>query len=277
MLRVFAAFVLAWVIAASAHGAVRGPAIVRAAHDIEAHTGSARLILLGEQHAAREIPRLVARLVGAYAMRGPVTLALEIPWTEQGSLDAALAARDANEARDKLLARRWWQPASTQHDGRRSEDMLDLIEHLRALRTGGHTVSLLAYDVDVDADAPPHNADWRDREITRRLRAGYETHPGRLLVLGGNVHAMIERPAYAPPQMQQPAGSFLRDLAPVSIHLMARKGEAWGCTEGRCSARRIDLPMAQSGAGQGEYTWTQVPPRFTLARLPGDPPKGGAR
>ena len=243
--------------------------IVRAADAIRAHAGGHRLVLLGEFHGTREIPRLVGELVAGYAAEGPVELALEIPRTEQASLDRALNARTSAAARSLLLARDWWNAHDDRHDGRRSHDMLDLVERLRILRERGRDVAVLAYDVP--ADAHRDDAERRDRAMAARLRAEYLARPRtRLLVLAGNVHAMLERPADVPPQMQRPMGSDLRDLDPVSVRISARSGESWACFALRqCRALAAEGVHAPSGPMSGEYTYGVVLERFHVGRLIG--------
>ncbi len=60
-----------------------------------------------------------------------------------------------------------------------------------------------------------------------------------MLVLTGNVHAMLQHPDGMPPGMQmRPMASGLRDLDIYSVRLEALRGKAWGCA-GSCRARSI--------------------------------------
>jgi hypothetical protein len=243
----------------------------RAADAIVAHAANHRLVLLGEFHGTREIPLLVGDLVAHYAAAGPVQLALEIPRTEQAALDDAIHAATPDAARRLLLARDWWHARDDRHDGRRSLDMLDLVERVRRLRAVGRAVTLLAYDVPVDLSRD--DADRRDREMAARIRADYLAHPAtRVLVLSGNVHAMLARPADAPPQMPVPMGVHLRDLDPVSVRITARSGQSWACFAPRdCGPVDADGTRAEAGPTSGEYTDVVVLERFHVARLIGAP------
>lgn len=236
---------------------------------IHAHADTHRMLLLGEFHGTREIPALVGKLAARYAVEGPVQLALEIPRGEQAALDAAMVAPTPVRARRILNARSWWQARDDQHDGRRSEDMLDLVESMRRLRAQGRAVTLLAYDVPADPARVDSTA--RDRAMAERLRQSYAASPRtRLLVLTGNVHAMLDRPTDAPPQMQVPMGHYLRDLDPVSVRITARTGQSWGCPRPRrCHSLPADGPDARTGPMSREYTFGVVLDRFRVARLIG--------
>lgn len=230
-----------------------------------------RLQLLGEFHGTREIPRLVTALVERESARGPVLLGLEIPHGEQASLQAYLDSDGDGAARRALRQRPWWTRSDDQHDGRRSEDMLALIESIRRLRASGRDVALLAYDVP--PDAPRTDQDMRDASMARRIRAAHAALPGGyVVVLAGNVHAMLERPADAPPQMPQSMGSHLRDLSPMSIRITAREGAFWACPGGKgCGPSSADGHDARTGPSDGAYNYLVVLPRFTVAQLIGMP------
>lgn len=175
----------------------------------------------------------------AYAAEGPVLLALEIHHTEQTAIATYLRSDGSPAARAALRARAFWQRTHTRHDGRRNEDAIDLIDAVRRMRRTGRDVAVLAFDVPRTAD---HHA--RSRGMATVLRSAYRVLPrGRVVVVAGNVHAMLERPSYAPRETQQPMGSYLRDLEAISFRITARSGAYWGCTS-TCG------PMAVDGAGR---------------------------
>jgi hypothetical protein len=257
------------IIASVAWAAVAGtrPAADAAATQaIVEHVGDRRLVLLGETHGTREIPPLVEALVAQWSAERPVVLALEILRDEHGALAAYMDSDGGAQAHSALRARPWWNRHDDQNDGRRSEDMLDLIESMRRLRAQGRDVALLAYDVPYD----PADHDARDRAMAQAVRRAHDALPqGRVVMLTGNVHAMLERPAWAPAMMAQPAGSGLRDLAPVSVRIDARSGAYWGCPAGapRCGPQPAGHAPSASGPSRGAYTFHAVLPRFTPARL----------
>jgi erythromycin esterase-like protein len=245
--------------------------LARAADLIRSEAGSHRLVLLGEKHGTREIPDLVAMLVSSYAGEEPVLLGLEIPRSEHQALKRYLDSDGGARARDTLRSTPFWQVQGTQHDGRRSQDMLDLVEHVRTLRASGHDIALLPYDV-AEGDIPDGviDADARDRAMASIVRHAWSNLPrGRLLVLGGNVHAMLERPTYAPAEMQTPMGAWLRDLDPYSIDIVARSGAFWACLQ-ECGPLASTAGAATSGPTKGPFRYRVVLERFSVARLLGD-------
>ena len=95
---------------------------------------------------------------------------------------------------------------------------------------------------------------------------------GRLLVVSGNVHAMLERPAHAPAQMQIPMGQHLRALGldPYGIDLLARNGSFPACMNEGCGPMPVQLPAGvHSGPTDGPYRLRVVLERFTPAQLLG--------
>jgi erythromycin esterase-like protein len=243
--------------------------IIDAAQLIRSEAAGHRLILLGEMHGTQQIPKLVGALVSAYAEQGPVLLGLEVHHSEQAALRRYLASDGGSGARSALEATPFWNVNGLQHDGRRNHETLDLIEQVRRLRVRGKEVDILAYD-------NPRNqivdSQKRDKAMAVRLRSALAARPrGRLLVLAGNVHAMLERPSNAPPEMQTPMGVYLRDLDPYSVDITANGGESWACLQ-QCGP--IAMPpstQASRRVSGGVYSLEIVLPRFTVAHLIGAP------
>ncbi|WP_245626412.1 calcium-binding protein [Stenotrophomonas ginsengisoli] len=233
---------------AAAPGLLQGqqdPAIVQATAQIIEHARGHRLVVLGELHGTAEIPALAARLAATYADAGPLTLALEVPHTEQAALDRYLASDGGQAAWNALAGTPFWQVSDDQHDGRRSVQMRQLVEAMRALRKQGAAVQVLAYDVAKEqADAHDHH--WRDARMADNLRAAAAQQPGVLLVLSGNVHAMRARPSWAPAELQlAPMTSLLLDLEPFAVNLTAASGQFWGCLPDGCQALPARTQMTQ--------------------------------
>lgn len=246
-------------------------AIARAATMIRGYAAERRLILLGEFHGTREIPRLVARLADGYAAEGPVRVALEVDHREQDAIDAFLRSDGGTDARAALEQRRFWQRPDDQHSALATHDVLDLIDAVRSLRARGRDVAVLAYDVSTDAPRP--DPDWRDRAMAASVRTAFDALPrGRLLMLTGNVHAMKRRLGYLPAAAPLPAGVHLAPLQPFSVRITAHAGYSWGCARRPCGPAPADGHDAASGRRAGEYDALVVLPAFSVARLMGAQP-----
>jgi erythromycin esterase-like protein len=267
---------LRWILAAALLTALGGPAI--AGPTLDEDTAKSlrltvdaiadhRLVLLGEKHGTRQIPPFVAALVEQLSESGPIVLAMELPRSEQASLQQYLESDGGNTARLALRSTSYWNVQSDQHDGRRSLDMLDLIEQVRLLRKNGKAIELLGFDL---APGTHHDSQSRDQFMAKYLREQFLTQPAaRFLVLTGNVHAMLIKPSYAPAQMQTPMGSYLSDLHPYSVNINARSGAFWGCQQ-VCSPIRILTTGAISGPTDDPgYDLEVVLAEFSVARLLG--------
>lgn len=231
--------------------------------------GDRRAVLLGEMHGTRETPALAGQLVSHYAAaHRPVLLGLEIDHDEQAAVDRYLASKGDARARLGLLAGEQWLAP---FDGRDSQAMFALIEHVRRLRTIGADVGIVYFD-DASSDMTRRN-----RRMAETLRAAAIARPeAMLVVLTGNVHAMTRPPPgdlYLDGRRIQPPvtmGRDLADLQPVSIDVSAASGDYWACLHaGTCErqALRPHAPQAQARmekAHPAESAWdfSLVLPRF---------------
>ncbi|MBD9369896.1 calcium-binding protein [Xanthomonas sp. XNM01] len=247
--------------------AVAGGSAARASavDTLVAEAGKHRLIMLGEMHGTREIPPLVGEVAEHLSREGPLLLALEIHASEHASLRAYLDGDGSVAQRDLLRRRPFWSVPQQRNDGRRSEDMLDLVERMRQLRAQGRDVAVLAYDV---ANGGGPIGDWRDDAMAAQLRQAFGALPrGPMLVLTGNVHAMRLRPSWAPEQMPAPMTAGLLDLQPVSIEIAAASGEFWACPAAGCGPQRIVAVPSAGALPAGEpFDYRIVLPAFSVAR-----------
>lgn len=202
--------------------------------------GAHRLVLLGEMHGTREIPVLVGDLVARYAGNDePLVLALEIDSREQPRIDRYLMSSGSDTDRRALLAGDHWQ--DPMHDGRDSEAMLALMERVRLLRAQHSELWILAFD--------RNGRGTRDARMAAALRDAVMHRPAaRLLVLTGNIHAMVRAPKDLmldgnPIEPPLSAGTQLSDLAPLSISITALGGESVIC-QPSCAIQ----PVQGSGA-----------------------------
>lgn len=236
-----------------------------AVDELVARMDGRRLVLVGEMHGTQEIPLLAGDAVERLSRAEPLLLALEIHASEHAVLADYLRGEGTPAQRALLRQRAYWQVPPERNDGRRSEDMLELVEQVRRLRALGRDVAILPFDV---ANGVPRGSDWRDRAMADHLRRAWAALPrGRMLVLTGNVHAMRLRPGYAPAQMPVPMGAHLQDLRPLSIDIAAADGAFWACPAPGCGpVPVVAAPRAGALADTEPFHYRIVLPSFTPAR-----------
>jgi len=240
--------------------------LAAAADLLATQAGAHRLLLVGETHGTRETPEFVARLATNYAQQGPVVVVLELSNELDASLQAYLASDGGLAARKAFVADPEWHVEEEHNDGRRNLEAVNLIEQLRQLRRAGKAVSVVLMDGPASA-APDSQA--RDKAMAGRVRTAFAALPadGRMLVLAGNVHAMKAKAMFAPPELQDPMGSYLRDLEPYSAHVRATEGAYWACMQA-CERQVVEKHPEISGPeSDPAYDYRIVLPRFTMARL----------
>jgi erythromycin esterase-like protein len=226
--------------------------------------GDHRLVVLGEYHGTAETPLLVADLMERYSRHhAPVRLGLELPMSENAALARYLRSNGDADAREALRTSPFWRVKDGQHDGRRSRDMLALIETLRVLRAQGRDVGVAGYDIEISA----YDSDVdRDAEMATHVRQQFNALPGaaRMLVLTGNVHAMRHPFDDAPPEMQRRTmAAFLLDLPLYSVRVEALRGHSWHCMR-PCRAmplleRAASDPVAETDPDRSYDVWVFLP------------------
>lgn len=226
--------------------------------------GDHRLVVLGEYHGTAETPLLVADLMERYSRdNASVRLGLELPMSENVALARYLRSNGDADAREALRTSPFWRVKDDQHDGRRSRDMLALIEALRALRAEGRDVGVAGYDIEISA----YDSDVdRDAAMATHLRQQFNALPAgtRMLVLTGNVHAMRHPFADAPPEMKhRTMASYLLDLPLYSVRVEALRGQFWGCMK-PCRALTLreqpaQDPVADTDADRAYDVWVHLP------------------
>jgi len=243
--------------------AIAVPAPDETATQIMRHAGDHRLVVLGEYHGTAETPLLVADLMERYSRNtAAVRLALELPMSENVALARYLRSDGGADARETLRTSPFWVVKDDQHDGRRSRDMLALIEAVRVLRAQGRDVGVAGYDNETGAST---SSDQRDAAMATHLRQQFNALPAdaRMLVLTGNVHAMRTRSADAPPEMQKTMAAYLLDLPLYSVRLEALRGHFWACFQPCRAVPLIERPpraaKEDTGADRQYDLWIWMP------------------
>jgi hypothetical protein len=179
------------------------------------------VVLIGDLHGTREIPRFVGELVATVARERPVVLGLEILPGETPSLDGFLASDGGPAARDRLLADPWWR--AEYQDGRRSVAMFELLEAMRARKAAGAKIEIARID------APAGDED-RDQGMAHRVLELRHDHPGAVIVVyAGNLHTMRKGMASQPGHPWMAMHLATEGVAFVSLNPHYEDGSAWVC------------------------------------------------
>lgn len=264
----FALALLATVLSNVEATAAPTTAVDVAAQELIEAAADSRIVVLGELHGTREVPELATVLAKRYAEQGPLVLAMEVSQSEQRSLERSITAPNG-QWREELRQRRYWRMAPERSDGRRNEQLLDVVEALRLLRASGREVAVLAFDPRPGGS--PGSA-GRERDMAASLRAAYAALPrGRILVITGNFHARAYKRADAPPELPDPMASHLADLQPYLVDVTARQGHFRACLRsGQCGplpAHGIGRSGPLSRGASEAYDYRVVLERFTPATL----------
>ncbi len=164
----------------------------------------------GEMHGTNESPAFLGDVACAVAQQEHhVQVALEIWNSEQPSIDRFLETGD----RAKLLAGPFW----SQHDGRSSTAMLELLDRLRWLKRAGARIDVIAYDITNQPD--------RDQAMAIKVLAARDER-GVIVGLSGNIHSRRTKWNETTPLVMHLVDAKL----PVKTHdVAAEGGTMWAC------------------------------------------------
>lgn len=202
--------------------------------DVPARIREARLVALGETHGTMEAPAFAARLLCALANAKKLTLlGLEIPGSEQSTIDAFVSGGSEVEFRNSMRTSRFWN--RDVQDGRSSMAMVTLIEFARDLRMRGRQVRVLAFDV---TPSQVTAGITRDKIMALNLESALRAEPdATILLLVGNMH---NRKAEGAPHDAtfRSAVNLMSEEKIISLLMQHAGGSAWFCandTEGKSS------------------------------------------
>lgn len=223
---------------------------------------SGKLLLLGEMHGTVESPRIAGVIACHRAKSGPTALGLEVPVTEQPSINTYLRSKGDHQAQQTLLAGPFWQRSK---DGRSSEAMLGLIEYARQLKSAGLPLSVFAFDSQINFPSD------RNTLLASTIRQYHLKHPGESIVaLMGSAHAGKESFTTGE-TIITPSGKQLEDIAPTSIMLAYTTGSIWACMPD-CKIHSISSDWALEkpvgfvqGAPIGGYEFSYILPSLTAS------------
>jgi hypothetical protein len=178
------------------------------------------VVLLGEIHGTAESPGfLSATACHALSKSLTVTMALELPQSEQTLVDAFLNSKGADADRKDLLNLPFWR--RSYQDGRTSHAMLEVVEDARRWRQAGMPIHVLLID-------NPAAFRERDREMAKAVLDSLKMRPGDVHVaLVGNLHNR------AVPGSGRMGGLVAAAGTAKSLHSLNashKGGSAWLCT-----------------------------------------------
>jgi hypothetical protein len=161
-------------------------------------------------HGTQESPAFLGDVACAVAQQEHhVQVALEIWNTEQPAIDRFLATGD----RATLLAGPFW----SQHDGRSSTAMVELLDRVRWLQRAGAKIDVVAYDVTSQPD--------RDQAMAIKVLAARDDR-GVIVGLSGNIHSRRTRWNETTPLVAHLVDAKLQ----VKTHdVAAAGGTMWAC------------------------------------------------
>lgn len=207
------------------------------------------VILFGEIHGVKELPWFFGETVCSTAKAGvPVAVGLEIPESEQASVDAFLHSSGRPGDSERLLQGAFW--TRQDQDGRASQARLDLLDRLRRLSASGLPIRVFLFDPIAYGSAAE-----RDRGMASRIAGEARDHSDELvLALVGDVHAWTTKGSPWDKEFV-PMGWYLKDSGVkfCSLGRSTPAGTAWTCKGSPmiCGPGDVPpfLPLADGQAG----------------------------
>lgn len=203
-----------------------------------------KIIVVGEMHGTVEVPTAFAGLVCEAAQQGAVTVALEMPDTDQSLFDAVMDAPDEETATRILMSGDFGD--ARRADGRHSAAMFQMIIDIWKSRAAGRDISIRVFQPRSSVIRGRDQA-WRELEMAYGISRALVARPNaRLLVLTGNIHAGKRR-SEDRPQLGTPAAGLLHRKDTLSLIVASQGGSSWNCRP-ECRSHpdpAVDVPEAR--------------------------------
>jgi hypothetical protein len=199
------------------------------------------VILFGEIHGVKELPWFFGETVCSTARAGvPVAVGLEMPVSEQASVDSFLRSEGRSGDAEGLLEGPFW--SRPDQDGRSSRARLDLLDRLRVLQAAGLPVRVFLFDVSAGS-APEH-----EKGMALQIAGQARAHANELiLALVGDVHAWKAKGSPWDKEFV-PMGRHLQESG-VKVCSLGRStpaGTAWTCKGSPMSCGPGEVPAFNS-------------------------------
>jgi hypothetical protein len=187
-----------------------------------------RILVVGEPHGTAETPAAFLAVVCEAAQRGPVTVGLEMPETDQPLLDFVMAAPDEATATRILRAGDFGDPR--RDDGRHSQAMFDMILGFWRLKAAGYDIAIRPFAARMSVIRGRDQAWWELEMAYGMSRPLVDRPNARLLILVGNLHARKTR-FDRWPEVGLPAAGHLNASDTLTLNVAQQGGSAWNCQE----------------------------------------------
>ncbi|MFP2930249.1 hypothetical protein ACLESO_34650 [Pyxidicoccus sp. 3LG] len=217
------------------------------------------VLLLGEMHGTREVPRFVAQAACQAMVAGtPVTVGLELPVESQDRVAGFLTSEGTDADWLKLMDAPFWR--SPYPDGRGSEAMANMLEQLRQLRARGLNVEAFVFD------HPKLQGQVREEAMAATVMSRVKHAPDRFfLVVSGNVHPRTKQ-GLPWDKKYQPMGLLISKHIDdvVALDMAYDSGSAWICAVDKQGKKdRLDCGVREAkGKDNGDryfvHTWGGV-------------------
>lgn len=206
--------------------------------------GPGEVLLLADPEGTDEGVTQFNQLVCRMLARGlPVTVALSMSASEQGSINRWLESQGTKADKTTLLAGSFW--GRIWQDGRSSQAMFRLLEDLRARRSRGQNVAVLASDVDLRGNP-------RTAFISARILEHTRQNQGRLIIGFFSNTLSSQRLGSAWDKDYLPVGYRLASagLKVSSFDVSFKTGYQWSCRLFRGGALRCGSWVLNPGPKQ---------------------------
>jgi uncharacterized iron-regulated protein len=142
-----------------------------------------KIILIGEIHGTKEIPKLLTNFFSEYIIKNDFNICLEISSSEQTKIDIFMKSGDVSIIKDIFYN-------NEENDGRRSLEYLELIRYMYYLNKKHHKKTKInCVDVDVDF----HPKDFQNEREKIMANNILNSLTKKTFVILGNIHASKEK------------------------------------------------------------------------------------
>ena len=195
---------------------------------IREKVSSKDVIVVGEVHGSVEIPEFFTGLMRLFRNQ-KMLIGLEIPNTEQIFVDRFLASGDDADLQESMFFGK-----SSDHDGRSSKAMVDILRFIRELSRA----RVICFDSSHSAEVS------RDYRMAQKILQEIAVHdPQKTIVLTGNIHSRLRKGAPWDASFKSMALNLLEmgvnQHKLMSIKARYQSGQIWACIGQSCGIQNL--------------------------------------